>query len=99
MLFSIEVEGRHVPCAISRGALEALCGGRHLRNNDLLHSFAQVRGRIDEIAAAIFTVRPESATGILSIWADDIDDPPAAPAASGALVSPDRKTASSAARA
>jgi hypothetical protein len=94
VLFSIEIEGRVVACAISRAALEELGGGRYLRNGDLLHSFVQSSGRIHAIAAAILNDRPESvSTGTLSIWADDIDDPPSAPARSAGLVARESTTA------
>lgn len=80
VLFQIEVVGRSVACAISRAALQQVSGGRHIPSGDLLRRFADTRGRIEEIATDIFAVRPENVTGTLHIWADDIDDPPSAPA-------------------
>ncbi len=80
ILFEIEVAGTPVACAISRAALEELSGCRHIASADLLRRFADGRNRIEEIASSIFAMRPESVTGILHIWADDIDDPPPAPA-------------------
>lgn len=80
VLFDIEVAGRPVACAISRGALQELSGCHHIASSDLLRRFADGRDRIEEIATSIFAIRPESVTGTLHIWADDIDDPPSAPA-------------------
>jgi hypothetical protein len=80
VLFEIEVAGTPVACAISRAALQELSGRRHIASTDLLRRFADGRERIEEIAASIFAIRPESVTGTLYIWADDIDDPPPAPA-------------------
>jgi len=80
VLFEIEVAGRPVACAISCAALQELSGCRYIASGDVLRRFADGRDRIEEIAASIFAVRPESVTGTLHIWADDIDDPPSAPA-------------------
>ncbi len=80
ILFEIEVAGSPVACAISRAALEELSGCRYIASSDLLRRFANGRDRIEEIATKIFAHRPESVTGRLHIWADDIDDPPSAPA-------------------
>lgn len=80
LLFTLEIDGGEVSCAISRDALQVLGGGRFVRNGDLLGSFAQSRKRITEIAVEMLRTRPESITGTVSIWADDIDEPPAAPA-------------------
>ena len=80
VLFEIEVAGRPIACAISRAALQELSGRRHIASGDLLRRFADGRDRIERIAASIFAIRPESVTGTLHIWADDIDDPPSAPA-------------------
>lgn len=80
VLFEIEVAGTPVACAISRAALQELSGCHHIASGDLLRRFADGRDRIEEIATSIFAMRPESVTGTLHIWADDIDDPPSAPA-------------------
>jgi hypothetical protein len=80
ILFEIEVAGRPVACAISCAALQELSGCHHIAPSDLLRRFAAGRERIEEIAARIFAMRPESITGTLHIWADDIYDPPSAPA-------------------
>ena len=80
ILFDIKIEGRPVACAISRGALQEISGCRHIASADLLGRFASGRERIETVAVGIFAVRPESVTGTVNIWADDIDDPPSAPA-------------------
>jgi hypothetical protein len=80
VLFEIEISGRAVACAISRAALQELSGSRHIASGDLLHRFAERRDQIEDIAISIFAVRPENLTGTLHIWADDIVDPPSAPA-------------------
>ncbi|HET6804199.1 MAG TPA: DUF1488 family protein [Frateuria sp.] len=82
ILFTIEIDGNGVPCAISRAALESLGDGRRLSDGDLLPSFVQSYTRIADIAAAIFSSRPDGITGITSVWADDVDDPLSASAAS-----------------
>lgn len=86
ILFTIELDGTPIPCAISRGALEELSGSRHLRDDLLARAFAQSGERIAGIAAAIFKDRPESASGTINIWADDIHNPLSAPAAAPAQV-------------
>jgi Protein of unknown function (DUF1488) len=80
VLFQIEVAGRPVACAISRAALQEVSGCHHIASADLLRRFADGRDRIEEIATNIFAMRSESVTGTLHIWANDIDDPPSAPA-------------------
>jgi len=79
-LFQIEVAGKPVTCAISRAALQEVSGCHYIASGDLLRRFADGRNRIEEIATSMFAMRPESVTGTLHIWADDIDDPPSAPA-------------------
>jgi|SRR4051794_4097497 hypothetical protein len=80
VLFEIEVAGRPVACAISRVALQEVSGCHHIASGDLLRRFADGRDRIETIAANILAVRPEGVAGTLHIWADDVDDPPSAPA-------------------
>jgi Protein of unknown function (DUF1488) len=79
ILFKIEIAGEPVACAISRAALQEVSGCHHIASNDLLRRFAEGRDRIEKIATDIFVMRPESVTGTLNIWVDDIDDPPSAP--------------------
>jgi hypothetical protein len=83
MSFEIEIEGRPIACAISRGALQELNGCRHIASGDLLRRFAARRDQIEEIARKIYAGRSEGVAGTLHIWADDIDDPPSAPAVAG----------------
>ena len=80
VLFEIEVGGQPVMCAISRGALQELSGRRHFASTDLLRCFLEARPRIEELAVGKINGRPDSVSGIVSIWADDMDSPPAAPA-------------------
>lgn len=80
ILFQMEIVGRPVACAISRAALQQVSSCGYIPSGDLLRRFAAGRDRIEEIAADIFAVRPENLAGTLHIWADDIDDPPSAPA-------------------
>ena len=75
--FAIEAEGKLIRCAISRSALQELSGHPHLATSDLLRRFVDSRQRVEEIAARIFHITPEWVSGPVSIWADDIDDPPA----------------------
>ena len=77
VLFEIENGGQRVACAISRGALQHIGGPRNFAPADLLKSFANARARIEAIAASKFAAGPESASGIVSIWEDDVEDPPA----------------------
>lgn len=72
--------GTAVPCAISRGALEALTGASFIAPRDILTRFAEQRTRIEDLARSIFAIRPESVTGTLNIWSDDVETPPDAPA-------------------
>ena len=76
--FAIETEGKRIQCAISRSALQHLSGHPHLATSDLLRRFVDSRERVEEIAARIFHITPEWVSGPVSIWADDIDDPPPA---------------------
>jgi hypothetical protein len=44
----------------------------------LLHRFLDYRDRIEDIAARIFHIMPEWASGPVNIWTDDINNPPPA---------------------
>jgi len=57
-------------------AIEAEGKLPHLPTSDLLRRFVDSRERVEEIAALIFHITPEWVSGPVSIWADDIDDPP-----------------------
>ena len=76
LTFTINTEGKRIPCAISRSALWNLSGHTHVATRDLPDRFMDSRDRIEEIAARIFHVTPEWVSGPISIWADDIDNPP-----------------------
>lgn len=78
VLFSIKADGRRIPCAISRSALANLSGHTHLATSNLLHRFLDYRDRIEDIAARIFHIMPEWASGPVNIWTDDINNPPPA---------------------
>jgi hypothetical protein len=80
VLFETEIAGRMIACTISRGALRELSGCHHIASGELLHRFMDGRDRIERIAADIFAMRPNGVVGTLHIWADDIYDPPSAPA-------------------
>ena len=57
LTFTINTEGKRIPCAISRSALQNLAGHTPLATSDLLGRFIDSRGRIEEIAAGISTLR------------------------------------------
>lgn len=80
VLFEIEIAGAMVACGISRAALQEVSGCHHILSGDLLRRFTDGRDRIEKIAADIFALRREGVSGTLHIWADDIHDPPSAPA-------------------
>lgn len=82
VVFEIEVDGELVACAISRSALQDISGVRRFAPVDLLRGFSEVRARIEEIAASKFRINPESVSGFVSIWADDVEDT-RAPAGNG----------------
>jgi hypothetical protein len=77
VLFEIEDAGQHISCAISRGALQDLSERRYFKSTELLRCFAEARGRIEAIARSKLRASPESASGVISIWADDVDEAPA----------------------
>lgn len=71
--FTIVVDGLSVPCAISRAALEDVCGCRHIAPGDALRRFGTVRDRVEAMAASIVARRPDSIAGTIHVWADDVD--------------------------
>lgn len=91
VLFAIGIEGKRIPCAISRAALQSLSGHPQVATSDLLRHFADSRDTLEEIAANIFYVTPEWVAGPISIWADDIDDPPSAHALPHNIIPLDRR--------
>lgn len=78
VLFEIEDGDRRIACAISLAALQDVSRRRHFKASELLMCFAEARGRIEAIARDKARGRSEGVSGLLSIWADDIDDPPPA---------------------
>ncbi|MGA9867718.1 MAG: DUF1488 family protein [Acetobacteraceae bacterium] len=74
VLFDIEHDGQLVACAISRGALQDMSAHRCFKAADLLKCFDEARTRIEEIAVAKFRADGESVSGVISVWADDVDD-------------------------
>lgn len=84
VIFEIEDAGQQVTCAISRGALQDISERRYFKSAELLRCFAESRGRIEAIARSKLKAMPESASGVVSIWADDVEEPPEAEAAPSA---------------
>jgi len=76
VLFEIEAAGQPVACAISRSALQGLSGRKPYAAADLLRRFDAARARIEAVAASKFNNSPESVSGIVSVWDDDIEDAP-----------------------
>jgi hypothetical protein len=76
LAFTMNTEGKRIPCAISRSALQNLSRHTHLATSDLL--VMDSRDKIEEIAVRIFHIAPEWVSGPVSICADDIDNPPPA---------------------
>jgi hypothetical protein len=74
LLFEVAQGGGSVTCAISLGALQDLGGRRHFRPADLLRCFEEARGRIAAVALRKLRARPEGASGLVNIWADDVED-------------------------
>ena len=88
LAFTNNTEGKRIPCAISRSALQNLSRHTHLATSDLLDRFMDSRDRIEEIAARIFHITPEWVSGPVSICADEIDNPPPARAFAPREVAP-----------
>jgi hypothetical protein len=88
MLFQLQDADHAIACAISRAALQALGGRRQFRATDLLDCFSAGRERIGAIALGKLRARPGGVTGVLTIWSDDIDEPP--PASEPAAARPPR---------
>jgi hypothetical protein len=86
LAFTINTEGKRIPCAISRSALQNLSRHTHLATSDLL--VMDSRDKIEEIAARIFHITPEWVSGPVSICADEIDNPPPARAFAPREVAP-----------
>jgi len=71
LAFTINTEGKRIPCAISRSALQNLSRHTHLATSDL--PVMDSRDKIEEIAARIFHITPEWVSGPVSICADEIE--------------------------
>lgn len=93
VLFEIADGDRNVACTISVNALQDLSGHRRFKPADLLACFDKARARIEAISLAKLRTRTASATGLLYVWSDDIDDPPPAGAPAAALSVEVRRTA------
>ncbi len=77
LTFVIVEDGQRIRCAISHSALIDVIGRAHLRPAQLIEGFLEVRPRIEAIALAKFRSRLTHASGLVNIWSDDIDPPPA----------------------
>ncbi len=81
MNFEIEADGRRVPCAISRGALEQAGPGHRAQAWRLRDTFERLRPRIEDIARERFRAEPHPDGGVVVVSSDDLNHPtPAAPA-------------------
>jgi hypothetical protein len=74
LLFEIVDDGRRVACAISLMALEDLSESRCYKPADQLKSFAMARRQIEIIALGKIQMQVPGASGMLSIWSNDVDD-------------------------
>jgi len=78
VLFELADGNRDVACTISVNALQDLSGQRRFKPVDLLACFATARARIEAIALGKLRARTATATGLLYIWSEDIEDAPPA---------------------
>ena len=74
LLFDIVDDGRRVTCAISVMALEDLSEKRCYKPADQLSSFALARRQIEIIALGKIQTQGQDASGLLTIWSNDVDD-------------------------
>jgi hypothetical protein len=74
VIFEIDADGRRVPCVISRSALQGISQRRHFASGELLRSFNEARPQIEQIALRKYRAQPESASGVTSIWEDDVEE-------------------------
>jgi hypothetical protein len=75
VLFEIDADGEHIPCAISREALQDISDRRYAKPQELLACFLKVRQRLERVALAKYRARPEIGDGLVLIWSGDLDDP------------------------
>jgi hypothetical protein len=76
VLFEIAEGDRGAACTISTNALQDLSRQRSSKPADLLACFEASRARIGAVALAKLRARKASASGLLYLWSEDIDDPP-----------------------
>jgi hypothetical protein len=76
VLFEIGVGTDVLDCAISRMALEDISTGMCFKPADMLKCFLKSREQIETLALEKLRRRPEGVSGRLSLWSDDVDDPP-----------------------
>ncbi len=87
LTFVIHDGAVRVRCAISHAALLDIAERSHLRPSDLMDCFVASQPRIEAIALAKFRGRSTNATGLVNIWSDDIDPPPASAPMTASIVS------------
>ncbi len=76
VLFEIVVGQDHIPCAISRGALEEISGVFCNKTATSLSCFMRARPRIEILALEKLRSRPDGVSGRITLWVDDLDFPP-----------------------
>jgi hypothetical protein len=75
VLFEIDADGEHIPCAISREALQDISDRRYAKPQELLACFLKMRQRLEQVALAKYRARPDIGDGLVLIWSGDLDDP------------------------
>jgi Protein of unknown function (DUF1488) len=73
VLFEIIDDGNHIPCAISRGALEEISGVFCDKAASSLSCFVHARPRIEALALAKMQSRPDGVLGRVNLWVGDLD--------------------------
>jgi len=76
VLFEIGVGPDILDCAISRMALEDISTGRCFKPADMLKCFMKSREQIESLALEKLRRRPDGVSGRLSLWSDDVIEPP-----------------------
>jgi hypothetical protein len=76
VMFSVSNAGEPVLCIISRVALEEITHRRHIKPSDVLACFKGASAAIHALALKKLQTRPESVSGCLRLWTDDLDDEP-----------------------
>lgn len=83
VLFEVLEGGERIACAISQHALRDIAAEGMRRGKapgDLLACFAAARPRIEALTLRAIRARRSRPQGVLYIWPDDEEEPPAAPA-------------------